>query len=77
MHSWSTGGCSHIHNIDPRGDESRQDEAIAPLRGVTETAAAGVPASVVELILPVGHGQPVDDLPGGIHKGTKHFIVSG
>lgn len=52
----------HIDHVDPGGDERRQNQAVSFLGGVTEAAAAGVPARVMELIVKVRHRQPVDDL---------------
>lgn len=53
---------SHVHHVNPRGDETGENEAISALGGVPKAAAAGVPAGVMELVLQIGHGQAMDHL---------------
>lgn len=62
MDPWSSGLRPNVDDVDPGGDEGRQDQAVPGLGQVSEAAAAGVPARVVQLIIQVGHGQTVDHL---------------
>lgn len=62
MQLWSTGLSGHIHHIDSGGDEAGQQQLGARLGAVPKAAAAGVPSRVMQFVLQVGHGQPVDDL---------------
>lgn len=61
-----------INHIDSGGDERRQNQTVSFLGGVTEAAAAGVPAGVMQLITKVWHRQPVDDL-----QGQRSKVITG
>ena len=55
-------GTGVVRTVDPSAAQGRQHEQAARLAGVAVTAAACVPARMVQLIPLVGHRQPVDDL---------------
>lgn len=57
-----SGVGSDVDHVDPGGDQGRQDQAVPVLGRVAEAAAAGVPAGVMQLVVHVGHRQPVDHL---------------
>ena len=59
---WGTGLSAHIHHVDAGRDETGQHQLGAGLGAVPIAAAARVPSRVVQFVLQVGHGQPVDDL---------------
>lgn len=55
---------SDVEHVDSGGDQRRQNQTVPFLGGITETAAAGVPTGVMQLVTKVWHRQPVDDLQG-------------
>lgn len=58
----------HVNHVDSGRDERRQNQTVPPLGGVSEAAAAGVPAGVVQLVTEVRHRQPVNHLTGQSSK---------
>ena len=65
----------HVDHVDPGGDERRQNQTVSGLGGVSEAAAAGVPAGVMQLVPKVRHRQPVDHLTGQRSKVTAGLKV--
>ena len=53
-----------IEDVYPAGSERRHDESVPVPGGVVEAGGAGVPASVVDLVVQVGQLVAVDHLRG-------------
>lgn len=68
-------GVDHVY---PGRDQAGKKETVALFGGVSEAAAAGVPAGMVQLVVNVGHRQAVDDLRGGrAHSGLYGQVLKG
>lgn len=68
VESGFSGLGADVDHVDPRGDEGGEDEAVPLLGRIAEAAAAGVPATVVELVVDVGHRKAVDDLQNKLNR---------
>lgn len=62
----------YINDIDTGGDQGRQNETIAPFGGIIITTATGIPTRMMQFILQIGHGQPVNHLDH--HKMEKMLL---
>jgi len=54
-------GFPHIHDIYASGPQTGKDKEASRARCVAVTAAAGIPAEMVQLIADVRYFQPMDD----------------